>query len=572
MSQQESPIIGFARNYAFSLWPWYLSGISALAVTNWLTLKIPQFAKDIVNQLSTDSPTEGLQRTALLMVGLGLLQILVRALSRILVFWPGRQIEATLKSDLFSKVNRLPQVFFDRYGMGDLISRLSNDVGHIRALFAFGGLMIVNMIFLLAFVIVQMVSIHQTLALLCLLPMGLTLVLSRFVMPKMHLYSRANQEAVGALTNRVTEAFVNVHTIQAASATDAFIRRTEKENETVFQSNMKLVMLQTFLFPLISALAGISQVVVLFYGGYQVIDGNLTVGDILVFNVYIGYLAFPLTAVGIVMAVYQRAKTALIRLKEIQTAPEEKGEGKEASPSLEVKDLSFAFEKGDPVLQGISFTLPPGKKMGLFGPIGSGKSVLFNLISRIYDPPRGSIFVGGRDVLDWEPRELRRTVGYALQSVHLFSESVAANLRFGAGEGISGEDLTHAAESASVLKEIEKMGQGWETPVGERGVRLSGGQKQRLALARLFLRRPPILLLDDVLSAVDHTTEVKLVRSIDSLSGAQLIASHRIGVLRKCDEILMLDGGNLVDRGSFADLSRRHPELREEESSEAENV
>lgn len=563
----------FAKRYALPYWRWYLGGMIALAITNLVALEVPQLAKTIVNQLAAGEVESDLANTALLIVGLGVTMMMIRALSRILIFWPARNLEADLKSDLFGRTLHLPLQFFERHGMGDLISRLANDVGHLRVFFAFGLLQIFNMIFLLTFTIEKMLSVHAGLTLASLAPLVLMVVITRITMPLMHKYSQLNQEATGRLTNRVTEAFVNVHVIKANAAEGAFETKTSREIDAVFDSNIRLVFVRTLLFPLMTCLSGLSILVVLFYGGKEVIAGRLTIGDILAFNVYIGLLTFPLTAMGIIMAVYQRMITALARVAEIDAAKtettlqtEHRQDHKHA-PLLEVRNLSFRFPEDDLnttssdrfSLQNISFTISAGKRVGIFGPIGSGKSTLMHLATRLYNPPPNTVFFRGQDVLGIPPQELRQSIGYALQSVHLFSDTIAANLSF--GHQTNPAKLAQAARRAQIADEIESFDQGWETEIGEKGVRLSGGQKQRLALARLLLREPDLMLLDDVLSAVDHTTEKKLIQEIRNVGSSMLIASHRGSALQVCDEILVLEDGKITDRGSFEELSRRYPAL-----------
>lgn len=565
----------YQKRYIFPLWGWYLSGIFVLAVVNLVTLEIPQLAKEVINNLES-LKTGGATKAAdiaLFIIALGFLLIIVRTLSRLLMFWPSRKAEAASKQDYFDKVINLPAEFFEKHGMGDLISRLANDIGHVRIFYGFGILQVLNVAFLLVFTITKMASVHAILTALCLMPLVLMFVITRTSIGKMHFYSKANQAATGQLTNRVTEAFVNVHVLQANAATEAFARRIDKENQEVYDTNIRLIFLRTVIFPLMTCLAGLSQLVILFYGGSEVIAGRLSIGDILAFNVYIGLLTFPLTAIGIILSVHQRAKTALERLGEI-----DQGTPRSFIPEvtthfattdvrlksyLSVRNLTFSFNaQARPAVSGISFELKPGRHVGLFGPIGSGKSTLMNLIVRYYDPPRGSVSLNGSDIVDIDPRVLRSHIGYALQSVHLFSNSIRENLQFGLGYEPSLEDLTAAASAAQILHEIESFPDGWETQIGEKGIRLSGGQKQRLALARVFLRKAPLILLDDVLSAVDHATEKAIIAYINKLGCSMLIASHRGSALKHCHEILVLNqDGELVDRGRYEDLLPRHPGL-----------
>ena len=569
------------RRFALPEWPWYLGGIVALAITNILTLEIPQLAKHIVNHVDSATQSE-LSRTALAIIGLGALLIFIRSFSRILIFWPGRKLETTIKSHLFSRLLASKMQFFQSHSMGDLISRLANDVTHVRVFFAFGFLQLLNLIFLVLFTCQQMLSVNAILTVTALTPLLLMIGVIALAMPRMHRYSRLNQEALGRLTNRVTESFVNVHVLQSNVANHAFMKRSDVENTYVYDTNMKLLFIRQVMFPMMSFLSNISQIAVLFYGGYLVIDKAITVGDIMAFNVYIGYLTFPLSAMGIIIAIYLRTKTAIERLNAIDESQAEQGEDTfseeegQTSPELELKSLNFKYlesqEQQDHqtnfAIENISLALRKHKKIGLCGPIGSGKSTLMSIISRIHDPAEGSVFIQGKDITHIRPTDLRKQIGYAQQTVHLFSDTIKNNLQFGLDHAPTQEQLNHAASLACILDEILSLPDGWDTEIGERGVRLSGGQKQRLALARIFLRKPNIVMLDDVLSAVDQGTERRLLRAIDEEFSCALIASHRASALKQCDEVLIINNGRCMDRGIFSEIQARHPELLGEDHHE----
>lgn len=582
----------FTRVYALPLWKWYSVGFVALAATNIITLKIPQLAKQVVNTLavSGEVANSGLYNVTLAIVGLGVLQIFIRSLSRILVFWPGRSIESAAKNDLFAKVLTVPQWLLLKFGMGDLISRLSNDIGQLRAFYAFGLLQILNLIFLVVFTVSQMLSAHVMLTVYCLLPILLMVVVARVAMPQMQKYSRLNQEALGRLTNRVTEAFVHVHVVQANGAEETFVARSDQENENVYLTNIKLIFVRNVIFPLMSCLVGLSQVVVVIFGGIEVVNGRLTIGDILAFNIYIGLLSFPLTALGMILSLQQRAATAVRRIHEIQAAQSEnqgplnvereKDHANSATRDidadilLEIRNLTYSYpnhesdagvknlaaeiltDQRGPVLKDISFAIRRGERMGIFGAIGSGKSTLFNLILRLFDPPRGTIFWKGRDILDLDPIQLRKEIGYASQTVHLFSDTIRANLLLGTElNSVSDENLKEATDAAQISEEINRFDLKMATEIGENGIRLSGGQKQRLALARLFLRPSELLILDDVISAVDHETEEKLISYFHRMSKSLFFASHRTSALKECHQVLVLDKGCIRARGAFSDIA-----------------
>jgi ATP-binding cassette subfamily B protein len=341
--------------------------------------------------------------------------------------------------------------------------------------------------------------------------------------------------------------------------------------EEVYQTNIKLLVVRVAIFPSIVLLNGLSYLVVLFYGGHETIAGRLTIGDIMAFNIYIAMLSFPLTAVGIIISIYQRAKTAIERLAELDDETPEAAipnlNGNHPDDDniiLEVKNLSFQYPKGeeakgdsdDFVLKQISFQVRQGQKIGITGPVGSGKSTLFEVITRLYDPPPGTIFWRGQDILSLDPQTLRQHIGYTKQNAHLMSDTVANNLAYGTAFRQDQSKLEEAARRASVLHDIEKLPEAWNTEIGERGVRLSGGQKQRLALARIFLREPELLILDDTMSAVDQSTEQRMIQYILASNQTVILTSHRNSALQHCDLIIVMRQGKIDCLGSYETMKK----------------
>ncbi len=570
-------IVRFTKLFVLELWPWYLGGSLFLAITNVITLEIPQLAKHIVNALQGQISLEEqdlLPKLALAIVALGLTQIFIRSLSRILIFWPGRKLEASSKTYMFARAMQLPQSFFDRFGMGDLISRLSNDLGQLRVFFAFAILQILNLIFIAVFTLYKMFHVHPQLTLAALAPISLMVVSARFVMPRLQRFTKLNQEAIGTLTNRVTESFTHIHVIQSNAAEASFQQRIAEENDKVFDSDMRVLVLRTLFFPLMTSLTGIAQLVVLFFGGRLIMQSELSIGDILAFNFYLAYLAFPLTSIGLVLAIYQRSKTALERLDPFLDeahedaalpAPNEFTIPEGCDRVLTIENLNFRYEPQGPwILRNLNIEVKPGEMIGLCGPVGSGKSTLFQLITRLYPKTSGTIRLWGQDIDMLTTQQIRTRIAYALQRVHLFSATIRENLSFGVEPKPSQSELEHAADAAQVLKEILGFPATWETEIGERGLRLSGGQKQRLALARVFLRKADLLLLDDVLSAVDNITEARLIKQLRRRPSAMIVSSHRTSVLEMCDRVILMEAGSIKDQGLFSELLLRHPELSEE--------
>ncbi|MDR2734973.1 MAG: ABC transporter ATP-binding protein/permease [Spirochaetota bacterium] len=589
-----SSLADFARKYVFPLWFWYLGGAVFLTITNAIVLLLPRLARDLVNALTDTAPdvpevfaavgeivpalsepgvsgalAQGWTSIPLAIIALGCLLIVARVLSRILFFWPGRRVEAEARLDLFGRIMRAPREILYRFGQGDLVSRIANDTGYLRILFAFGMLSVANVILLLAMTIGAMLSFHAGLTLCALLPFIPIVFLIRALLPKIHAASMQNQTAIGSLSAVMTESFRGIASIRLHTARAAFLERIDDANEEVYRSFRRLALLQTIVIPLAGISVRIAQTIVLAYGGAEVIAGRLQAGDIMVFNVYMASLAVPLAFGGGIIALIERARSAHARIADIFAFPEEtgcrgaeqRGTQSSAPQILTVSSLSreFRSEKTNFKIDDVSFSVAEQTVLGIAGAIGSGKSLLFDLITRFEEPPEGSIFFQGRDVLAWEPAHLRRKIGYALQTARFFSDSIRANMVFGLEKAFSDEEIYHALYRAAIADEVRGFTDGLDTITGEKGMRLSGGQRQRLALARLFLREPELLLLDDIFSAVDQKTEKRLIDAVLALRKTIIVASHRPSVLGNCDEVLLFSGGRILDRGSYAELEARRP-------------
>lgn len=552
--------IKFIRGYIFRLWHWYTLGILALALTNIVTLAIPRISKNIVNALQNPlvdpiSDANALKKLAFSIILLGVVQMIVRATSRILIFWSARDMELHLRNDLFSKVLKLPQSFYDKFSLGDLISRLANDIGHIRVLFAFGFLQLVNLLFLVIFTVSQMLEVHTLLTVATLSPLVMLLMITYFAMPILTKYSKKQQEILAKLTNKVTESFVNVQSIKLMAAEEVFVANADIENQKSYEIDMKVERINNILWPSLMMQHNLAVLIALFYGGYLVIESQIQIGDIMAFSIYVSYLSFPIMAFGFILGIIQRARTALERINEIQTEPEEASfsvkdvQRSQAlmsnAPLLDIRGLSFRYKDSQRnVLDHIKFGIRDKEHIGLFGPIGCGKTTLFKLLTRIYNPPTHKIFLSTEDITSMELATLRKKVFLVEQQPQLLSMSIRENLTFGLSWATP-EEVEQACVRAHILEDIRKMPNKFATQIGEKGLRLSGGQKQRLSLARGFLRNPALLILDDVLSAVDHATEKEIIEGIFKSGCALLISSHRLSVLKKCDKIVLMneDGG-----------------------------
>ena len=524
------------------LWKSYVYALFFIIITAWIAVKIPELVSKAVNGHLDNSYTIPIS-----VMVLGFLQIMVRTCSRLFVFNPAREMEEGLKNQIFSKLMRAPLPWLQSRQTGDLQSLINSDTGHLRVFIGLGGLQVASFLTLAVFAVSKMISIHATLTLVTLLPLLLAIPLLRLGMPKVMKLNVEQTKLLGSLTSRITEAFVNVHIIQSTASEGSFTERIRERSEELRKLNMRLLRLRLIIFPVLPLLTGVSSFLVFLYGGYEAISGRLTAGDIIAFTSYVALLAFPLGIIGMVLAMWQRAEAASKRIEvalHVASESHSNEEPKDVTPSLEIRNLSFRYTEDHKLLDKVSMGIKSGELLGIAGPIGSGKTTLLNLASSLIQPPPNCIFVGGIDVTTMSATQLRRLVGLVPQTPQLFSVNVRENLT--AGLKAEDSEIWKALDLACMRQDMEALPQGLETPIGERGIRLSGGQKQRLALARQLLRQTPILLLDDVISAVDQITEERILAGLRAMNRAVVLVTHRESALLKCDRVLRLGGSDEI--------------------------
>jgi len=563
---RERPLVRLLIEYAWTFRWWYAAGAVFLVLTNWLTVSIPGQLGQAVDGLQRDQPI-GLHVALIAVMGFGV--IAVRTLSRILIFNPGRHVEYALRRDLFAKLLRLQPDFYAGHRRGDIVSRASNDISWVRTLVGFGGLQVVNVTIAVALTGWKMVALSPRLTLMVLLPVLVAMAVLQWAIRRLFWLSRRNQEQLGEISEHVLGSLQGMATIQGFVAEEAFVDRFEQRNLDWLSTGMKLAVIRATALPLLVLAGGIATFALIAVGGPMVLDDTLTVGNLVAFSALLAVLLPPLRSMGWMLSVIQRGRAALERIFELMDAPIDRPEGEHGvvptpghGPRIEIRDLSFAYpdDPERPVLEDVTVDLPPGTVVGLFGRTGAGKTTLLRLLARLYNPPRGNVTVDGHDLLDLDLVAWRQRTGMVPQRPFLFSDSIAANIALGEEPDL--DRVRRAAGLAALGPDLEALPDGLDTVVGERGIMLSGGQRQRVALARGLYRGGDLLILDDVLSAVDHETEARLVETLAGLANAPqaptvFIASHRVSALRHTDVVLVLDRGRLVDVGPHAGLIRR---------------
>lgn len=564
------------------------AGLVAVVATTALAVARPWVVGSGIDTLNLQSAagtlTGGsLAFFAVLIVGLTALEGVFRFSQRWLMIGVSRRIEYDLRSDVFAHMARLPQEFYQKNFTGDLMSRATNDLSNVRMLLGPGLMYPAETVTRIVFSTAVMLSIDWRLTLVALTPLPLISIAVYQFGSRIHRLSQKSQQQLADLSARVQESFSGIRVVKVFLQEDHERAAFDDRNRALKQRNMDLIKVQAVFHPSMQFTIGLATVVVLWFGGRQVIGGAITVGDFVKFTMYLGMLAFPMIAVGWVMNLLQRGRASMERLNYIlDTRPGIADAAavvdREVEGEVEFRNLRFRYN-GAPVLEDVTLKIPKGSTLAIVGPTGSGKSTLAQLIPRLYDAPPETVFIDGVPVEKLPLHRLRESIGFIPQDTFLFGETLAENIGFGVDK-ISQKQLEDAARISNIYKDIESFKNGFNTVVGERGITLSGGQKQRTAISRAVVRDPRILILDDALSSVDTYTEEQILQQLRSVmrDRTAILISHRVSTVKDADQIVVLDGGRIVERGThdellafngeYAELYRR--QLLEDELSESE--
>jgi len=557
---------GFLRQYVWRYAPVYAAGIGFLLATNWLTVWIPQLQKQVFDELAGGRRLAEVQWNAGLIAAAAVTVIVVRTLSRVLFFNPGRTIEYRVRNDMLDKLLQLSPAWYRRHSVGDIMSRASDDATYVRALVGFAVIMLLNSVVAVVLAVSQMLATDAMLTLTCAVPLIGSILIMRKGAAWAFAKMRDTQQAQGNLSGVVLESYKGIAAIVATASESAFVQRFDAANDHYTRLNLSASAVRTFVMPVVGVVGNVCVFLLLWIGGQRVVQGQLTVGDMAAYASYIAVLVAALSSFGWVIGVLQRGFVSLRRVWEVLDEAPDLPTGSQPLPAgglaLTVRGLTVHHgdaPDGPPALQDIHLTLAPGKVLGVFGPVGSGKSTLLSVLSRLLPPPRGSVQLGGVDLLDVAGPDLRQAVAVVPQEPFLFSRSVRDNVGFvDPPELVDDARVAKAVQEAQLAGEVARLQDGMQTVVGEKGLTLSGGQRQRMQLARALYRGWRLILLDDVLSAVDHETESRLLAVLREAIGREqasaVIVSHRLTALAHADEIVVLEEGRITARGSHASL------------------
>ncbi len=522
--------------------------------------KVMQYAIDGIQLRTIDQI--GLAWVGLILLGLALCVMGLRYMWRILIIGNSFKIEQYLRQDFYDHLLRLSQNFFNKSKTGDLMAYATNDLNAVRMLFGIGLIAASDIILMTIAAFSIMMSIDWRLTLLAIIPMPFLSLTIGYFGKKMHKRFTKVQEAFAGMSGSVQESISGIRVVKAFNQEESEIKKVDDVSLNYVKQNISMAKIAGIFHPFMNFVVGSSMIITLYYGGRAAIRGDISIGEFVAFFQYLGMLVWPMIAIGWIVDMYQRGTASLKRLNEIfETEPEIDDSNADESITaltgkIKITNLSFSYGVDLPLIfNDVSTCIDAGKTMAIVGPTGCGKTTLIELLTRIYNPPQGSIFIDEGELHAIPLNVLRRDMVMVPQDIFLFSDTIANNIRLG-NPNKSDEDVFVAAKIANVYHEIMDFEHGFETIVGERGITLSGGQKQRVAIARALLTDPQILILDDALSAVDTKTERHILEQLISerIGKTTIIIAHRISSIHHADNIIVLQEGRIAESGTHKEL------------------
>ncbi len=537
-------------------------GIACIFASVVCNLYIPLIVGQAIDQNWSQVTWQLLTISALKVLAASILSGIFLFLQRRILIGVSRKIEYDLRQDFYAHLVNQPQSFFQEHRVGDLMARATNDLAAVRQLAGPLVMYSLQTVFVVAMVLPLMFMISWKLTLMLFVTMPLVSVVVKVFGQQVHVRFEKIQEFFSQITARAQENFTGVRVVRAYAQEGAEIAAFNELNRQYAEKNLNLVKLDALMRPLMQFLIGMGFVLILWVGVPLAIQGEMTVGQFIVFNMYLFRLIWPLIAIGYVVNLYQRGTASLKRMNAIfaeKPAIADSPHVKTQAPiegKIEFRNLTLRYkEHDDPVLKDINLRIDAGQTVAFVGRTGSGKSTLVHLIPRVIEASKNTVLVDGVSVREYPLTQLRSSIGYVPQETFLFSDTLAENIAFGV-ESASRTQIEWAADVAGLSDDIRGFPNGLDTLVGERGLTLSGGQKQRTAIARAVLREPRILILDDALSSVDTYTEEKILTKLRGVMRGRtsLIVSHRISTVRDADLICVLDEGRIVEQGTHFEL------------------
>ena len=528
-----------------------LVGDSMTTIENYLSL----------SNISTDELKDVLFFNIVLIIGASLISGFFTFLMRQTIINVSRFIEFDVKNEIFSHYQSLDQIFYKKNRTGDLMNRISEDVSKVRMYYGPVLMYGTNAVVLFVIIIFYMYSVAPKLTIYSLIPLP---ILSVFIYRISNLINKKStlvQESLSDLSTYSQESFSGISVLKSFNIQDIILNKFDKYAFNSFKNSLSLAKIQAWFFPIILFLIGLSNLIVIYIGGKEFIDGNIEIGVIAEFIIYVNMLTWPVTLVGWVTSIVKQAEASQKRINEFLDSKTSLRNGKSRLGKIKNKDITFKNvdfkydQTGIEIFKSFNLKIKSGKVFGIVGKVGSGKTSLVDLISRIYDPQKGDILIGNKNLKSIEISELRSLISYVPQDNFLFSESIQKNIEFG-NPNSSMDEIIDAAKLAQIDLEIRKFKNGYGTILGERGVTLSGGQAQRISIARSFIKDSEIYLFDDCFSSLDSDTENRILKNLKNnfQKKTLIIISHRVSCVKDADNIIVLDNGKIIQSGSHNEL------------------
>ena len=528
-----------------------LVGDSMTTIENYLSL----------SNISTDELKDVLFFNIVLIIGASLISGFFTFLMRQTIINVSRFIEFDVKNEIFSHYQSLDQIFYKKNRTGDLMNRISEDVSKVRMYYGPVLMYGTNAVVLFVIIIFYMYSVAPKLTIYSLIPLP---ILSVFIYRISNLINKKStlvQESLSDLSTYSQESFSGISVLKSFNIQDIILNKFDKYAFNSFKNSLSLAKIQAWFFPIILFLIGLSNLIVIYIGGKEFIDGNIEIGVIAEFIIYVNMLTWPVTLVGWVTSIVKQAEASQKRINEFLDSKTSLRNGtsrlgKIKNMDITFKNVDFKYDQtGIEIFKSFNLKIKSGKVLGIVGKVGSGKTSLVDLISRIYDPQKGDILIGNKNLKSIEISELRSLISYVPQDNFLFSESIQKNIEFG-NPNSSMDEIIDAAKLAQIDLEIRKFENGYGTILGERGVTLSGGQAQRISIARSFIKDSEIYLFDDCFSSLDSDTENRILKNLKNnfQKKTLIIISHRVSCVKDADNIIVLDNGKIIQSGSHNEL------------------
>ena len=545
-------------------------GLIITVVSRVFSLVTPRLVGDsmtsIENYLNVQSVSPAELKEVLLMniifiIGASLISGFFTFLMRQTIINVSRFIEFDVKNQIFSHYQSLDQLFYKKNRTGDLMNRISEDVSKVRMYYGPVLMYGTNAIILFIVIISYMFSVAPKLTIYSLIPLPILSIFIYKISDLINKKSTKVQESLSDLSTYSQESFSGISVLKSFNIQDLIFNKFDKYAIESFKNNLSLAKIQAWFFPIILFLIGLSNLIVIFIGGKEYIDGNIEIGVVAEFIIYVNMLTWPVTLVGWVTSIIKQAEASQKRINEFLDSNTSLENGtlkmtKKQAKDIIFKNVSFEYDQtGIKIFNSFNLEIEEGKTIGIVGKVGSGKTSILDLICRIYDPSSGDVFIGDKNLKSLELNELRKNISYVTQNNFLFSESIQKNIEFG-NPNATKDEVKQAAILAEIDSEILKFKKGYETILGERGVTLSGGQVQRLSIARSFIKDSEIYLFDDCFSSLDSDTEDRIIKNLNNnfKDKTLLIVSHRVSCVKNADRIIVLENGSIIQDGTHTDL------------------